>query len=186
MDGSTLSNSRRSGASGASTRVVDVIIPVYSGLAEVRECLESLLSSRSELQGGVIVINDCSPEPAIDEFLRSLERASRITLLENDENLGFVMSCNRAAALRPDNDFQDLKDAVSEFFRVLKSGGKVSINWTPGEDAAYNTLKTKIKLVRVAGGERDMLFEATNSYERIQKTSEFFTLSNESLVFAYD
>ena len=105
MDGSTLSNSRRSGASAASTRVVDVIIPVYSGLAEVRACLESLLSSRSELQGQVIVINDCSPEPAIDEFLRRLEGDSGITLLENDENLGFVKSCNRAAALRPDNDF---------------------------------------------------------------------------------
>ncbi len=86
-------------------RVVDVIIPVYSGLAEVRACLESLLSSSSDSQGEVIVINDCSPEPAIDEFLKSLERESRITLLKNDENLGFVKSCNRAADLRPDNDF---------------------------------------------------------------------------------
>ena len=81
MDGSTLSNSRRSGASAASTRVVDVIIPVYSGLAEVRACLESLLSSRSELQGDVIVINDCSPEPATAGFLRRLERDSGLTLL---------------------------------------------------------------------------------------------------------
>ncbi len=105
MDGSTLSNSRRSGASAASVRVVDVIIPVYSGLTEVRACLESLLSSSSDSQGEVIVINDCSPEPAIYGFLKCLERESRITLLENDENLGFVKSCNRAAALRPANDF---------------------------------------------------------------------------------
>ena len=105
MDCSTLSNSRRSGSSAASTRVVDIIIPVYSGLAEVRACLESLLSSSSESQGEVIVINDCSPEPAIEALLRGLERESRITLLQNDENLGFVKSCNRAAALRPDNDF---------------------------------------------------------------------------------
>ena len=105
MDGSTLINSRRSGPSAASPRLVDVIIPVYSGLAEVRACLESLLSSSSESQGEVIVINDCSPEPAIEAFLRGLERESRITLLENDENLGFVKSCNRAAALRPANDF---------------------------------------------------------------------------------
>ena len=105
MDGSTLSNPGRLGASAASMRVVDVIIPVYSGLAEVRACLESLLSSSSDSQGEVIVINDCSPEPAIDKFLKGLERESRITLLENDENLGFVKSCNRAAALRPANDF---------------------------------------------------------------------------------
>ena len=105
MDGSTLSNVSKSESPAASTRVVDIIVPVYSGLAEVRACLESLLSSRSELQGDVIVINDCSPEPAIAEFLRRLERDSGITLLENDENLGFVKSCNRAAALRPENDF---------------------------------------------------------------------------------
>ena len=77
MVGSTLSNSRRSGSSAASTRVVDIIIPVYSGLAEVRSCLESLLSSSSESQGEVIVINDCSPEPAIEALLRGLERESR-------------------------------------------------------------------------------------------------------------
>ena len=105
MDGSTLSNLSKSELSAAPTRVVDIIVPVYSGLAEVRTCLESLLSSRSAQQGEVIVINDCSPEPAIDEFLKGLERESRITLLENDENLGFVKSCNRAADLRPDNDF---------------------------------------------------------------------------------
>ena len=105
MDGSTLSNLSKSESSAASTRVVDIIIPVYSGLAEVRACLESVLSSSSDSQGEVIVINDCSPEPAIDRFLKGLERESRITLLENDENLGFVKSCNRAADLRPDNDF---------------------------------------------------------------------------------
>ena len=105
MDASTLINSRRSGPSAASARLVDVIIPVYSGLAEVRACLESLLSSKSDSQGEVIVINDCSPESAIDRFLKGLERESRITLLENDKNLGFVKSCNRAAALRPGNDF---------------------------------------------------------------------------------
>ena len=105
MDGSTLSNLSKSESSDASTRVVDIIVPVYSGLAEVRACLESVLSSSSDSQGEVIVINDCSPEPAIDRFLKGLERESRITILENDENLGFVKSCNRAADLRPDNDF---------------------------------------------------------------------------------
>ena len=95
---------RRTSAAGVAGPV-DIIIPVYSGLAEVKACLDSVLSSSSAAQGEVIVVNDCSPEPAIDDFLRGLALESRITLLENEDNLGFVKSCNRAAALRPDNDF---------------------------------------------------------------------------------
>ena len=95
---------RRTSAAGVAGPV-DIIIPVYSGLAEVKACLDSVLSSSSAAQGEVIVVNDCSPEPAIDDFLRGLALESRITLLENEDNLGFVKSCNRAAALRPENDF---------------------------------------------------------------------------------
>ena len=33
--------------------------------------------------------------------------------------------------LRPDNDFSDLKAACKEWYRVLKSGGRISINFSP-------------------------------------------------------
>ena len=124
MDGSTLSNLSKSESSDASTRVVDIIVPVYSGLAEVRACLESVLSSSSDSQGEVIVINDCSPEPAIDRFLKGLERESRITLLENDENLGFVKSCNRAADLRPDNDFVFTQRGYRSSRQLVRPAGR--------------------------------------------------------------
>jgi O-antigen biosynthesis protein len=88
-----------------SRAAVDVIIPVYGGVAEVRACLESVLASTNEVLGNVIVVNDCSPEPEIGDYLQRLADAALITLLVNEENQGFVRSCNQGAALRLDHDF---------------------------------------------------------------------------------
>ena len=92
-------------STSAPNGIVDVIIPVYGGPAEVKACLETVLASGNSMLGSVIVINDCSPEPEINEYLRELSEAALITLLVNEENQGFIQSCNRGAALRPENDF---------------------------------------------------------------------------------
>lgn len=84
---------------------VDIIVPVYRGLADTRLCINSVLASPVRTPYRLIVINDCSPEPEVTAWLR--ERAiqdERITLLENVENLGFVGTVNRGMALNEDND----------------------------------------------------------------------------------
>jgi methionine biosynthesis protein MetW len=84
---------------------VDVIVPVYRGLADTRLCIDSVLAAPVRTPYRLIVINDCSPEPEVTQWLR--ERAtqdSRITLLENAENLGFVGTVNRGMALSDRND----------------------------------------------------------------------------------
>lgn len=84
---------------------VDIIVPVYRGLADTRLCIDSVLASRCQSAYRLIVINDASPEPEVTAWLR--ERAtqdSRITLLENPENLGFVGTVNRGMALSGSND----------------------------------------------------------------------------------
>ncbi|WP_298214173.1 methyltransferase domain-containing protein [Acidovorax sp.] len=84
---------------------VDIIVPVYRGLADTRLCVESVLASTNQSAWRLIVINDASPEPEVTQWLR--ERASqdgRITLLENPENLGFVGTVNRGMALSGSND----------------------------------------------------------------------------------
>ncbi len=84
---------------------VDVIVPVYRGLADTRLCIDSVLASSCQSAWRLVVINDASPDPEVTAWLR--ERAaqdSRITLLENTENLGFVGTVNRGMALSPDND----------------------------------------------------------------------------------
>ena len=84
---------------------VDVIVPVYRGLADTRLCIDSVLASKCQSAWRLVVINDASPEPEVTAWLR--ERAaqdSRITLLENAENLGFVGTVNRGMALSTSND----------------------------------------------------------------------------------
>ncbi len=84
---------------------VDVIVPVYRGLDDTRGCIESVLASQCRTPWQLIVINDASPEPGVTQWLR--ERAAqdkRITLLENEENLGFVGTVNRGMALNTAHD----------------------------------------------------------------------------------
>ncbi|MDP1999805.1 MAG: methyltransferase domain-containing protein, partial [Rhodoferax sp.] len=83
-----------------SKHAVDVIVPVFRGLEDTRLCLESVLASPCQTVWRLIVINDCSPEPEVTEWLRTFaQRDSRIELLENSENLGFVATVNRGMAL---------------------------------------------------------------------------------------
>lgn len=85
-------------------RPIDVVVSVYSGFQETRACLESVLASPVAARHELIVINDCSPEPAIHEYLAQLAQVGKITLLENERNLGFVASVNKGMRLHPDRD----------------------------------------------------------------------------------
>jgi len=84
--------------------VVDVIIPVYRGLTETRRCLESVLAFPQRTICEIMVVNDCSPEPALSAWLRELAETGAITLLENPVNAGFVNAVNRGMMQHPDRD----------------------------------------------------------------------------------
>lgn len=87
------------------THPVDIIVPVFRGLDDTRCCLESVLAASCQTAWRLIIINDCSPEPEVTDWLRSFAtRDPRIELLENPENLGFVGTVNRGMALSADND----------------------------------------------------------------------------------
>lgn len=75
--------------------VADIVVPVYRGLAETRRCLESVLADKTRPEGRIIVIDDCSPEPELSQWLETLAASGAITLLRNEVNLGFVRSVNR-------------------------------------------------------------------------------------------
>ena len=83
---------------------VDIILPVYRGLAETQRCLESVLAFPQCTAHDIVVINDCSPEPELTAWMRSLAVTGRITLLENPANVGFVSTVNRGMVLHPDRD----------------------------------------------------------------------------------
>ena len=115
-----------------SPHAVDIIVPVYRGLEDTRLCLESVLASLCQTEWRLIVINDCSPEPEVTEWLRAFaHRDPRIQLLENAENLGFVATVNRGMVLSEDNDVL-----------LLNSDAEVANDWLDRiQQAAYSRLR---------------------------------------------
>lgn len=86
--------------------VVDIIIPVYDGYEETRNCLDSFFECEIKNKSAfeLIVINDASPNSKITAWLRSLQKEKKITLHENEKNLGFVKTVNKGMALHHDRD----------------------------------------------------------------------------------
>ncbi len=84
--------------------VVDVVIPVYRGLAETRRCLQSVLADPGKPLGRIIVVDDCCPEPALSAWLQDLSDRRLIHLIRNPRNVGFVTSVNRGMAAAGTSD----------------------------------------------------------------------------------
>ena len=84
--------------------VVDVVIPVYRGLAETRRCLDSVLADPDRPAGRVIVIDDATPERELAAWLDRLADQGRILLLRQARNQGFVAAVNRGMAAAAPHD----------------------------------------------------------------------------------
>lgn len=75
---------------------ISVIVPVYNALEDVKNCLASLKENFDFPLGEVIVIDDCSGEDTAEWLkLEAVNHPAMLTLRRNEENLGFVKSCNR-------------------------------------------------------------------------------------------
>ncbi len=84
--------------------MIDVIIPVFKGLAATRRCLESVLGHAQRTPLEVVVVDDATPESAIAAWLDRLAADGRITLVRNATNLGFVRSVNLGMAMHAERD----------------------------------------------------------------------------------
>lgn len=73
---------------------VTVIIPVHGKLAWTLACLRSIASHPPAVPVEVIVVDDASSDGSAE----ALSRVHGLRLLVNEENLGFIGSCNCAAA----------------------------------------------------------------------------------------
>jgi GT2 family glycosyltransferase/glycosyltransferase involved in cell wall biosynthesis len=94
-----MSDPRAPGATGRSVHTgpaharVDVIVPVYDALEDVKRCLEALFAHR-ELVSEIVVVNDRSG-PETTELLRGFaERDGGISLIENEQNVGYTRAAN--------------------------------------------------------------------------------------------
>jgi GT2 family glycosyltransferase len=92
-------------AGGRGPTPIDVIVPVYRGLAELKRCLGSVLTQRQQVPYELVVVDDCTPEPEVSAYLDELTaKDTRVTLLRNDTNIGFPATVNRGMSLHPDRD----------------------------------------------------------------------------------
>jgi len=90
--------------SGGESNAIDVVIPVYKGLSETRQCIESVLNSQQQRAFELIIVDDASPEPEMVAYLDNLAATGAITLLRNKHNLGFVQSANSGMSLHSKRD----------------------------------------------------------------------------------
>jgi glycosyltransferase involved in cell wall biosynthesis/GT2 family glycosyltransferase len=109
------------------TRQADVVVPVYADAGATQACLSSVLEHSGAELGQVIVVDDCSTDPAVRAELDQARASdSRIVVVRNERNLGFVASANRGLALRR-------RDVV-----LLNSDTRVTAGWLPELlEAAY-------------------------------------------------
>jgi GT2 family glycosyltransferase len=73
----------------------DIIIPVYNAPDELEECVNSILQNTQVNAYRIIIINDCSPDPKVNDYLNALKHLERIIILNNERNLGFVGTVNK-------------------------------------------------------------------------------------------
>lgn len=91
-------------ASQSTQATLDIVLPVYRGYDETLNCIYTALNTENKTIFELIVINDCTPEPALADKLKELHEKSLITLLVNSENLGFVATVNKGMQLHSDRD----------------------------------------------------------------------------------
>lgn len=119
--------------------LVSVIVPCYGEAAVSLRCLESVLAERSEQRRPrcrleLLVVDDASPDGS-GATLAALDGMGPIRVLRNEENLGFLRTCNRGAAVAEgdwlaflNNDTvvtQGWLEALLESFRLFPGTGLV-------------------------------------------------------------
>lgn len=86
-------------------RAVDILIPVYNGYDFLAPCLDSVIKN-TDLPFHIYLGNDKSPDERVLPLLQSYAQRhpGLITVLNHEQNLGFVKNCNRLITASQ-NDF---------------------------------------------------------------------------------
>ncbi len=73
--------------------VVSIIIPTYNHYNHTQACLKSLTTHQTDIAFEVIVVDDCSS----DESRQRLAEHSGLQVVHNEQNQGFIDTCNAGA-----------------------------------------------------------------------------------------
>ncbi len=94
--------------------LVSILIPVYGQIHYTLRCLASITRHLPNIPFEIIIIDDCSP----DQSTKFLSLIKGIRLLKNDDNQGFIRSCNAGAFT-----------AKGEYLHFLNNDTEVTEGW---------------------------------------------------------
>ncbi len=83
---------------------VDVIIPVYKGLAKTQQCIESIFAYSQKTDFDLIMINDASPDKNLTDYLETFNNHPNVYLISNPANKGFTGTANHGMSLHTSRD----------------------------------------------------------------------------------
>lgn len=106
--------------SGQKVFRVDVVVPVYNALEDVKKCLASLQRCTDQFDVKVIVVNDGSDEPTT-RWLREYCSEPIFKLIEQPRNLGYTIAINTG-----------LKASTADYTITQNSDTIVSPGWLKG------------------------------------------------------
>lgn len=110
---------------------VSVIISTYGQVDFTLLCLKSIMDHQPACSLEIIVIDDAYGDPQEVEVLKDI---AGINFIRNEKNLGFLLSCNRAAGLAKgrylymlNNDTELCAGAIDSLVNVLKTHPKAGM-----------------------------------------------------------
>jgi GT2 family glycosyltransferase len=116
---------------------VTVVVPVYGDWPSLNECIESL-NEHLDTRHSVLLVNDCGPDVDLMEkhIKQAIQGHPNFTYYRNDQNLGFIGTCNRAVLeldttnndiLLLNSDTQVTAGFAEEMLKVLYASGQIGI-----------------------------------------------------------
>lgn len=100
--------------------VCDIVIPIFNSLAQVKDCVHSVLTCTEISDYRLLLINDASDNTTLTYLQSQAAQHPHITLYSNAENLGFVKSCNLGFSL-----------GTNPYVLLLNSDVIVTPHWLP-------------------------------------------------------
>ena len=73
---------------------IDIIVPVYNGLEDVKKCVDSVKKNTDLNRHRLILVDDKSPDAAVLPYLKSVE-SEAVHVIESPVNEGFSASVNK-------------------------------------------------------------------------------------------
>jgi GT2 family glycosyltransferase/glycosyltransferase involved in cell wall biosynthesis len=131
--------------------VVDVVVPVFNALDDVKACLRSLAQAKSDFRSHIFIVNDGSDVETTNWLRNSVGGLSNeqtaFTLIEHERNMGYTKAVNTGlrASTAPYVVTLNSDTIVTPYWadglvRCIQSGGNIGICGPLSNAASYQSV----------------------------------------------